>query len=345
MNNLVVETGEIAKPELTLEIIKKYICPLATDQECYMFLQLCRSQNLNPFLREAYLIKYGNSPATIVTGKETFTKRADRLPQYDGFKAGIIVLSSDKIVYREGGFYTSSETILGGWAEVYRKDRAIPFRNEIKIEEYEGKKSDGTPTKMWLEKRATMVRKVAIVQSLREAFPDAFGGLYSPEEINTIGELPSYEIGKPTIIEPPEKPKMPQSKSEQTPIGENVKTVTVDNEVITQIKKVTSSNGKNRTTGVEFTIYKVLGNDGIIYTTFDKAIADNVKAIKATEEESGETFLYKIKHEGGQYNRIKSIDIVEPPKPSLDDVDADDDFNDVADAAMKEVEEAGMGRG
>ena len=48
-----IETGEIAKTtELTMDIIKQYICPLATEQECYMFLQLCKAQGLNPFLRE-----------------------------------------------------------------------------------------------------------------------------------------------------------------------------------------------------------------------------------------------------------------------------------------------------
>ena len=70
--------------ELSGEIIKKYLVPagkdgkpsLVTDQEVTMFLKLCQYQKLNPFLREVYLIKYGNQPATMVTGKETFLKRA-----------------------------------------------------------------------------------------------------------------------------------------------------------------------------------------------------------------------------------------------------------------------------
>ena len=325
MNSLVnVETGEIAKqPELTIDIIKQYICPLATNQEAYMFLQLCKAQGLNPFLREAYLIKYGNSPATIVTGKETFTKRADRLPQYDGFKAGIIVMSDDdkKICYREGGFYTIDETILGGWAEVYRKDRAIPFRNEVEIGEYEAKKADGTPTKMWLEKRATMVRKVAIVQSLREAFPDAFGGLYSPEEINTVGELPSYEIGKPPVITPSEKPKMPQSKSEQ-----NAGLTEGTHEVITNIIKTSMKPGINKTTGAEFKRYSVLGDNEILYTTFDEKLATLARTCK----DSG--LKAKIIYEGGKYNNIKSIDIVEP-----EILETNEDFSDIAEAAAKEA--------
>ena len=44
-----------------------------TDQEVAMFMSLCKYQHLNPFLREAYLIKYGTSPATIVTGPRRAT--------------------------------------------------------------------------------------------------------------------------------------------------------------------------------------------------------------------------------------------------------------------------------
>ena len=71
--------GEIVK--LSPTMIKKYLVSgggQVTDQEVMMFLSLCRYQHLNPFLKEAYLIKYGNkNPATMVTGKEVFTKRAD----------------------------------------------------------------------------------------------------------------------------------------------------------------------------------------------------------------------------------------------------------------------------
>ena len=34
----------------------------------------------------------------------------------------------------------------------------------------------------WAKKPATMIRKVALVQALREAFPKSFGGMYIAEE-------------------------------------------------------------------------------------------------------------------------------------------------------------------
>jgi len=58
------------KVKLSPAIVKRYLvsgkAELVSDTEVIMFMQLCRYQGLNPFLREAYLIKYGSSPATMV---------------------------------------------------------------------------------------------------------------------------------------------------------------------------------------------------------------------------------------------------------------------------------------
>lgn len=90
--------GELVK--LTPNIIKNFLVNgggKVTDQEVTMFLNLCRFQHLNPFLREAYLVKYGQQPATIVTGKDAFTKRARRNKSYKGNQAGVIVIKNDMV--------------------------------------------------------------------------------------------------------------------------------------------------------------------------------------------------------------------------------------------------------
>ena len=66
-----LEGGQV----LTADTVKNYLVSgngAATDQEVMMFIELCKAQRLNPFIREAYLIKFGNSPANIgiVTGKQ-----------------------------------------------------------------------------------------------------------------------------------------------------------------------------------------------------------------------------------------------------------------------------------
>jgi phage recombination protein Bet len=214
----VVQTKADRTP-LSIEIIKQYICPKATDTEAFMFLELCKAQGLNPFLKEAYLIKYKDGePASMVVGKDTFTKRASHLKEFDGFKAGIIILNNAKEVeYREGAFTVDGEELLGGWAEVYRKDRTQPFRNEVSVKDYAGKKGDGELNRQWSSKAATMIRKTALVQSLREAFPDDLGAMYSPEEFGIDpAELPTYKVGQaPAIPAPIISPKKKDPKSEK----------------------------------------------------------------------------------------------------------------------------------
>ena len=179
--------GEIVK--LSPDTIRAYLVNgggEVTNQEVMMFLSLCRFQHLNPFLKEAYLIKYGSSPATIVTGKDVFTKRAKRNKDYAGKQAGIIVkdLETGDVIEREGTFYQpGAEQILGGWAKVYIKGYERPEYAAVSFDEYAGKTKDGKLNSQWTTRPATMIRKVALVQALREAFPEDYAGMVSPEEI------------------------------------------------------------------------------------------------------------------------------------------------------------------
>lgn len=183
--------GEVVK--LSPQTIRNYLVSgggAVTDQEIMMFMSLCRFQHLNPFLKEAYLIKYGNSPATIVTGKDVFTKRAKRNKDYAGKQAGIIVTDSTGAVEeREGTLVLPGETIVGGWAKVYIKGYEKPEYAAVSFNEYAGRKSNGELNSQWASKPATMIRKVALVQALREAFPEDYSGLYSPEEIPEASEI------------------------------------------------------------------------------------------------------------------------------------------------------------
>lgn len=178
--------------EVTLSpaIIRKYLVNgqgNVTDQEVVMFINLCKAQRLNPFLKEAYLIKYGNQPATIVTGKEVFTKRARRNKDYAGQQAGIIVQKEDgSIEQRIGTLRLDGEEIVGGWAKVFIKGYEQPVEITVSFDEYVGTKGNGEINSQWAKKPATMIRKVALVQALREAFPEDFQGMYSAEEMNVI---------------------------------------------------------------------------------------------------------------------------------------------------------------
>lgn len=188
------------KVKLSPSIIRNYLVNgsgAVSDQEVVMFLNLCRFQHLNPFLREAYLIKFGSNPATMVTGKEVFTKRARRNKDYRGFEAGIIVAGEGgSIENRTGTFKLPNEVLVGGWAKVYIEGFASPVESAVSLDEYIGLKKDGEVNGQWAKKPATMIRKVALVQALREAFPEDFQGMYSQEEVEDAVDiiLPSEPI-------------------------------------------------------------------------------------------------------------------------------------------------------
>lgn len=174
-----------------------------TVEELVMFINLCKFNHLNPWLREAYCIKFGNEPATMVISKEAYMKRAFAHDDFDGFSAGVVVLNQNGVIeYRIGTITLPSEKILGGFAEVYKKGTAHAYRVEVSLEEYIGRKKDGTPNGQWTKKPATMIRKVALVQALREAYPATYGNMYTSEEVGiNESELPSMPVEQPKKIE------------------------------------------------------------------------------------------------------------------------------------------------
>ena len=167
-----------ADVELSISEIKRNICPKATDQEAGNFLRLCQYMGLNPFVNDAYLIKYGDGPASMVVGKDAFTKRADAHPQFAGIESGVVIQRGDaEPVHRKGTLVLAGEVIVGGWAKVSRNDRKLDVETSVSFSEF------STGRSMWNKMPGTMIEKVAIVKSLRTAFPATFSGLYDQAEM------------------------------------------------------------------------------------------------------------------------------------------------------------------
>ena len=157
--------------------------PRITDKEIKLFIELARALRLNPFIKEIFITKYGDYPATFIVGKDVFTKRAQANPLFKGMQAGIIVQRGNAVDQREGSAMFSDEMLLGGWCKVYVQGYDVPIYDSVSFNEYAARKSDGTLNAMWASKPATMIRKVAIVHALREAFPSDFQGLYDQSEM------------------------------------------------------------------------------------------------------------------------------------------------------------------
>lgn len=198
--------------KLTKQIVQEYIVgtevPI-TNQEFKLFTELCKVRKLNPFLREAYLIKYkAGTPAQLVVGKDAILKRAVLNPNYDGMECGIIVQKEDgSIEERQGTFKLGTEQLVGGWARVFRKDWTHPIYSSVSFNEVAQRKNDGSLNSNWSTKGATMVEKVAKVRALRETFVEDLAGMYEAEEIQQdIPQQEPIEV-QADVIEQTEKTK------------------------------------------------------------------------------------------------------------------------------------------
>lgn len=173
------ELVKVEKPSeaiiITAETVKKYICAKATDSEIGLFLNITKSYNLNPFKREIHLIKYGDTPASIVVGYEVYIKRAERTGKLDGWKV------------RVEGEPGKEKAVI----EIKRKDFSEPFQWEVSRAEFDKGQAS------WKSMPLFMLKKVAIGQGFRLCFSEELGGMpYLKEEIDTESSesLPKAEI-------------------------------------------------------------------------------------------------------------------------------------------------------
>jgi len=158
------EKGQEIK--LTASDIVEYISTdsSVTEKEVVQFLNMCKYLKLNPFLKEIYLIKYKDSPATFVISYQTLLKRAEENKNFDGYETEV-----------KGEIPNMTAT-----ATVYRKDRSYPVKITVNYSEAVKKVLDRQtkelrPTNMWKSMPEWMLRKVALARALKEAFPSAVG--------------------------------------------------------------------------------------------------------------------------------------------------------------------------
>jgi len=171
--------------QISQQDVLQFICDKATPQEVTFFMELCRAQRLNPFIREAYLVKFGNSPAQMITAEIVFERRANAHPDYLGMEHGVVYLdASGSIQKREGTatYKAANEVLVGGWARVHRKGRIDSYA-EVTLDEYNKNQS------LWKSMPGVMISKCAKATALRLAFPSDFHGMYVAEEMGVAPDV------------------------------------------------------------------------------------------------------------------------------------------------------------
>lgn len=179
--------GESQEITLSLQVVDKFIQTKtrsgqsATMEDKVRFIMLCQARRLNPWVGDAYLLGYDSKDGPtfeIITAYQALTKRAEASDVHDGIEAGCIVETKDgELKHRDGAFIMSTDTLVGAWAKVYRKDRKVPYTVRIKRSAYDKGRS------RWKTDPEGMLVKCARAAALRECFPSETSGLYLREEM------------------------------------------------------------------------------------------------------------------------------------------------------------------
>lgn len=210
-----VPMGSTEEIELKFEYVERFLVEptksnkLPSRAEVIKFMMLCKARQLNPWEGDAFLLGYDTDEGpkfSLITAVQAFLKRAELNPEFDGIIGGIIVARGSEIIEREGSFYMpGEETIVGGWAKAFRKDRKNVFYASVPISVY------STGRSRWKKDPGGMIQKVAKSACLREAFPNQLAQLYLREEFDaTVERLPA--LGQAAL---PSKPKTLAEVSKQ----------------------------------------------------------------------------------------------------------------------------------
>lgn len=255
-------------PAVTRQMCDDFLFTAGTklsEQQKVMFYNLALQFNLNPFKREIHAIPYGSS-WNFVTGYQVYVARAEATGQLDGW--------ATESIHDEKGNLQGAKIII------YRKDWEHPFVWEVALAEFEKQ------TTIWKTMKEFMIKKIAIGQGFRLAFPNELGGLpYLKEELEDL----SPESNTPPI-------KAPEAKTEA-----GIKTIQtgIDNVLM-------KSGGTKEKPWTRYTVEA--GQEK--YSTFDKKIAEEAKKAK----EGGLQVL--IEYKSGEYgNEIISLNIIWPKEP------------------------------
>jgi phage recombination protein Bet len=175
---------------------------LPNERDCIRFIMLCRGKRANPFEGDCFLIGYDtqNGPSfSMVCGMELFLKRAEKSEDYDGGESGVIIKNDSGITERQGSLVLDGESLVGGWAKVYRKNHSKPEYKSVAFKTY------NTGRSRWEKDPGGMIEKVAKSQALRAAYPTALGGLYTQEEMERVTQAGD---GNFVVREPVAMPKL-----------------------------------------------------------------------------------------------------------------------------------------
>jgi len=233
-----------------------------TETQKTMFYNLAMQFSLNPFKREIYAIKYGQG-FNYVTGYQVYVSRAEATGLLNGWH--VEPIADDKGL------------LVGAQITIYRKDWNNPFVWVVSLAEFRKDQNN------WKTMPEFMIKKVAIGQGFRLAFPNELGGMpYLAEEIEGITPH-NGQTTKPPVTQPESKSAgdagKPAMKDPGKPISERQKKAIyaigkalgyADDQTIIEINGILNPTGREDYETKAGTSELTMGEAGQIIDEFQK---------------------------------------------------------------------------
>ena len=178
-------------------VIQKTVAKGTTAVELAYFINVCKTVDLNPFIKEIWCYKDNRGNLLVFAGRDGFLAKAQRSPSFNGIRSSEVCeedefeidIANNKIkhVFGKG----KRGEIIGAYCLVFRKD------GEPTIE-YVDFKTYNKGYNAWKTHPAEMIKKVAETHALKKGF--GISGLQSEYDFDVKRNGVSVPINTDTTV-------------------------------------------------------------------------------------------------------------------------------------------------
>lgn len=179
-----------------IDLLKRTLAKDASDDEFALFFSTCERLGMDPFARQAFLVKRWNTDLRCYVAQtqisvDGFRVVAERTGRYEGQTAP--QWCGEDGEWRD--VWLAKEPPAAARVGVYRAGHREPVYGIARYASFVQTKKEGGPNRMWATMPDIMLAKCAESQALRKAFPQVLSGVYSEEEMEQADSPPQIASG------------------------------------------------------------------------------------------------------------------------------------------------------
>jgi phage recombination protein Bet len=186
--------------ENQLAFIKSTVAKGVSSQE-HLFMLVYKARIIGADLLQGEMIGYTNSKGELVTitTKDFMLRRAYQTGQIERITQEPIYIrevdaENGVKVNQKCEFWETGAKLVGAYCSI-KKFNSNEVQVTVPLAEY---KKDNA---IWKAIPETMIKKVALVQTLRLAFPNELGGVYDEDEMGYNGHIDATTEPEPILVE------------------------------------------------------------------------------------------------------------------------------------------------